>query len=187
MIGTERSPGEAIDIISESGPADGDSKAGLMGLLTLAGLVFALDQITKALVARQLEFGETLVFAEASLGRVFRLHHARNTGLAFGMFQGNNDLFLILSIAIVLILLAFAMRLPVGDRLSRAAIGMQVGGALGNAVDRMRLGYVTDFLDFFVGTWHWPTFNVADSAIVVGVGLLMFRIWTGGRVDSTSV
>jgi signal peptidase II len=93
------------------------------------------------------------------------------------MFQGRNGLFLLLALGIVAGLLFYERTLPADDRWTRIALGMQVGGALGNALDRVRLGHVTDFIDAYWGRHHWPTFNVADSAIVVGVGILMWRLW----------
>ena len=98
-------------------------------------------------------------------------------GVAFGLAQGRNGLHLAIALTVVIALLVFARGLLPTERWMRVALGCQIGGALGNAVDRLRLGHVTDFLDLHYGRWHWPTFNVADIAINVGVWLLILRLW----------
>ncbi len=144
--------------------------------------VLALDQLTKELVRRYLpRQGDAWPAAESAVGGYFQLLHAHNTGVAFGLAQGRNGLFLVVALAVVVLLLFYARGLPQGERWMRFALGCQIGGALGNAVDRLRLGHVTDFLDLHYGAWRWPTFNVADVAINVGVWLLILRIW---RVDA---
>jgi signal peptidase II len=150
--------------------------------VSTALIVLVLDQISKAMVVARLPHRASWPADDTPIiGAFFRFYHSHNTGVAFGMFQGHSERFLILALIVVMGLLWYQSQLPTSDRWTRLALGMQVGGALGNIADRLRQGYVTDFLDFYVGKWHWPTFNLADSAIVVGVGILIWQLW---EVDS---
>lgn len=151
------------------GDAPGPKASGPSGiytdfiLLQLAALVFLCDQFTKFLVRAFLPFRDSFP-AEG----FFRLTHIHNTGSAFGLFQGHN--FPLILVAIfgigVLVLVYYSQRQR--TNLLRTSIALQIGGAFGNLVDRVRLGHVTDFLD--VGPW--PVFNIADSSIVVGLAIL---------------
>ncbi len=134
-------------------------------LLQLTAIVFLLDQFTKFLVRELLEFRES--FPEQGF---FRFTHTFNTGSAFGLFQDQNFALILASIAgiIVLTLIYQSQRRP--TNLLRLSLGLQLGGAAGNLLDRLRMGHVTDFID--VGPW--PIFNLADSAIVVGLILLVW-------------
>lgn len=166
--------------VSEAETATASPPAERVGTALFVGLaltVAILDQLTKSLVIRWLPHQTGWPELDRSFGGVFRFYHSHNTGVAFGLFQGRNGLFVLVACAVVLALLWYQHTLPAGDRLTRLALGLQVGGAAGNIVDRLRQGYVTDFLDFHLGGWHWPTFNLADSAIVLGVGLLMLQLW----------
>jgi signal peptidase II len=106
-----------------------------------------------------------------------------NRGVSFGLF--NNDaalnavIFSLLAAAIVVALVVWLFRAK--GYLLPAAIGLVIGGAVGNVADRLRLGAVVDFLDFHLGAWHWPAFNVADAAICIGVGLMLIDGLIGGR------
>ncbi|HQZ72007.1 MAG TPA: signal peptidase II [Anaerolineae bacterium] len=155
------------------------------GTIARAALaVLALDQVTKEIVRRALpQQGDAWPAASSTVGKVFQFLHAHNTGVAFGLAQGRNGLFLVIALLVVVLLLVYARGLPPTERWMRFALGCQIGGALGNAVDRLRLGHVTDFLDLHYGRWHWPTFNVADTAINVGVWLLILRLW---RMDGAA-
>jgi signal peptidase II len=124
------------------------------------------DQVTKGLIVFTLSPGQSM--PDSGL---FRLTYVTNSGSAFGLFP-NQTLFLILAsfVGIGILLLFYCTR-PISSTMLRLSLGLQLGGAIGNLVDRARLGYVVDFID--VGAW--PVFNIADSAIVVGlIGLL----WT---------
>jgi signal peptidase II len=153
-----------------------DSKTRL-DLLLPALMVILLDQATKAAVVRALSLYETVPVIPG----FFNLVHIRNPGIAFGLLShlGSAWSSLVLSAvttaAIVLLVLWFA-RLRNEDR--RAAIGLSlvIGGAVGNLIDRVRLGEVVDFLDLYVGSFHWPAFNVADSAVTVGTIWLALSI-----------
>jgi signal peptidase II len=101
---------------------------------------------------------------------VLRLIFVRNTGSAFGMFQGSSDILKIVAVVAILLLGLYYARAAARDWVMALALGLQVGGALGNIVDRFRHGYVVDWIDFP----RFPTFNIADSAITVGVILLIY-------------
>jgi signal peptidase II len=112
---------------------------------------------------------------------LFQLVHVRNTGAAFGIgANAESRIVPILlncgAIAVFFVVVAYAMRTAVTDRLLQTALHLILGGAIGNLIDRFRLGYVVDFLDVYVNvggqSHHWPAFNVADSAICIGIGLL---------------
>jgi signal peptidase II len=133
-------------------------------LFMVAGIVFAADQVTKQLIRTHLQTGE----GWPSPDWFVHFEHVTNTGAAFSILQ-NQGVFLIVTSLIGLgaIVLYFAYP-PFHHPLLRVAFGMQLGGAIGNLLDRIRLGSVTDFIKFR----YYPTFNVADSCIVVGVGIL---------------
>lgn len=142
-----------------------------------AAAVLALDQLTKELVRGFLSRGD----AWPSEDWPVRLYHVTNTGAAFGILE-NQTLFLILMTVIGLAAIYLYYRNPPFDHfLAPLAIGLMLGGATGNLVDRIRLGRVTDFIDFPM----WPAFNVADSAITVGVvAIILGYAFFAGRTDS---
>jgi signal peptidase II len=137
-------------------------------LACVAALAILADQISKAYVVRHLGLHETWAPVD-SLEQVFRFTHVRNTGAAFGLFPQGGALFLVIAVVVSAVIIYYYRQVPAGGWLLRLALGLQLGGALGNVMDRVRLGYVVDFLD----VWRWPVFNVADSCIVIGVGLLV--------------
>ena len=127
-----------------------------------------LDQFTKWLTIENLAVGESWP-AEGFL----RFTHAWNTGTAFSLFQGQGDILTWVSLGAVGVLTWIYRSIDNPHWVLRIAFGMQFGGAIGNIIDRIRLGHVTDFLD--VGPW--PIFNIADSSIVIGIGLMIFYFW----------
>ena len=144
--------------------------------LWISAAVIVLDQITKQLVVKHFEwFDVAPVFAGFNL---VRLH---NTGAAFSMFSGASPLFFVaLGVAFSLGVLWWLRKNPLGQTRIAIAFSLILGGALGNVIDRATRGYVVDFLDFYYAGWHYPAFNVADSAITIGAGLLlldMFLEW----------
>lgn len=140
-----------------------------IGIAT-AALVLALDQVSKLLILGNLELGHPV-----RVTGFFNLALVWNRGVSFGMFNNggafNSIAFSLLAGIIIVALLVWLWRSAAGIVIP--AIGLIVGGALGNVVDRLRLGAVVDFLDFHLGTWHYAAFNLADSAICVGVALLL--------------
>ena len=145
----------------------------------LAGIVLILDQAAKWIALRRLPPGVPVRLIDG----FFSLTLVMNPGLAFGMLgdipSGWRWVVASLSIAALAVLSTLAARLlPEGGPVTTIAIGMIFGGAAGNLIDRARFGAVVDFLDFYWRGWHWPAFNVADSAISVGVALLALRMLT---------
>ncbi|MBI4395570.1 MAG: signal peptidase II [Elusimicrobia bacterium] len=131
--------------------------------------VFAMDQVTKILVLRRMPLHTTIPIAP-----FFSLTHVQNTGAAFGILPEGNILFLLLTIAILAVLFFLHKRLLAQGLWTALGLSLLWGGALGNFVDRLFRGRVVDFLEFYWKQWHWPTFNVADSAICVGIFFMFF-------------
>jgi len=151
--------------------AVGSSRLNAAGRWLWAAGVLALDQASKWLVRQSFEPGASLPV----LSPLFHLTYVQNTGAAFGMLRGHAPLFVALSLAVAG-WIVWELRRPRGHtRLTVACLSLIFGGALGNVIDRVRLGYVVDFLDFRV----WPVFNVADSAITIGVTLLLWQSFFG--------
>jgi len=143
-----------------------------LGILLLAAVV-AADQLSKGWIVGY--FSDPARHGVEPLAAVFNLVLVRNRGVSFGLFNGDSTasaaIFSILAAAVVVALLVWLWRTR--STLIAMAIGLIAGGAVGNVIDRLRFGAVTDFLDFHWGEWHFPAFNLADSAITVGVGLLI--------------
>ncbi len=149
-----------------------------MNLLAIAAaVVFVLDQLTKWLVLRYQPH------EVAVLGKFFQLTYVTNRGAAWGVFsraESSNALLAAFSILTILLLFAYRRALAMQHRRQRLAIGLIAGGIFGNLADRIQHGSVVDFLDFHLGSWigHWPAFNIADSAICVGVFVyLLLTLW----------
>jgi signal peptidase II len=134
----------------------------------IALTVFALDQLTKAWLVGILAEGEQMPV----IGDLLRLVHHRNTGALFGLFEDSAALFAVFSIGVVLVILAFHARSGRSMGLS-IALGLLLGGALGNMTDRIRLGSVVDFVDAGIGSLRFWTFNVADASISLALVLLI--------------
>lgn len=173
---TQASP-VATGTVSESGHLRAKAP-----YLVVSLAVLLLDQWSKWLVETHL--GPHAQF-EVIPG-MLALIHVQNTGVAFGLFaaHGNASQTLLL-LGLGLVALGFVgyyfWLVPRRDRILLAALALVLGGALGNLIDRMAQGGVTDFIDFYVGTWHWHTFNVADSAISVGIGLMILSAFFDRR------
>lgn len=134
----------------------------------------AVDQITKMYIHSNFQYGES----HNIIPNFFNLTYVRNTGAAFGIFRDSAEqfrhiFFLAIPPIAVLIILGYLKATPEWDKIQIWSLSAIAGGALGNYVDRIKYGYVIDFLDFhYKETYHYPSFNIADSAIVVGVGIL---------------
>ncbi|MDA8098587.1 MAG: signal peptidase II [Nitrospiraceae bacterium] len=149
----------------------------------IAVLVIALDQFTKQLIMTRFLLGETVTVIPG----FFNVTSVRNRGAAFGFLagaQGAWRTFFFIIIAIVAMAVIAVLIRKAQDRLLVVALALIGGGAVGNLIDRIRFGSVVDFIDWYVRTWHWPTFNIADSAITVGVGLLAIDMLFGGSTKS---
>jgi signal peptidase II len=146
-------------------------------VLALATAVVVADQVTKVVALERLTLGVPVDVVDGFLALTLVL----NPGLAFGLLSGVGGAWrwvvALLSIAALVVLTRVALRvLPAGGWPGEVAIGLIFGGAVGNLIDRARLGAVVDFIDVYWRGYHWPAFNVADSAISVGVVLLAFRL-----------
>jgi signal peptidase II len=141
--------------------------------LILSAAVIVLDAWTKWLVTARIDLHEAIPLIPNYLSLV----HVRNTGAAFGIGANAESRIVPLllnvgAIAVFFVVVAYAFRTALSDRVLQVGLHLILGGAIGNLIDRFRLGYVTDFIDVFVGSHHWPAFNVADSAICIGIALL---------------
>jgi signal peptidase II len=144
--------------------------------LTISLIVLALDQLSKFWVVRKIALYESVDIIPG----FFRLFHIRNTGAVWGLLdRGSSTITLVLTI---LSLLAFAVMLWLFHKTDRACaldlagLSLIMGGAVGNIIDRIRFGNVVDFIELYYRSYHFPTFNIADSSLTVGVSLLIFSI-----------
>lgn len=147
----------------------------MRSLLGLGIFIALLDQVSKWIAGGQLNLGDSWVLIPG----FFHLTLVHNTGGAFGLFSQKTIFFILLSVLTIVFLLWYFRRVAQKTPWLVWPIGMVLGGAVGNLIDRVRLGYVVDFLDFFVGVWHWPAFNLADSGICVGLAILAWTIGKG--------
>jgi signal peptidase II len=159
----------------------------MSAVLGIAGVVVVLDQLVKVIVLQRLSPGVMVPLIDGLLALTLTL----NPGLAFGLLAGLPEAWrwvvAALSLVALLVLARVSMRvLTPGTVADRTAIGLIFGGAVGNLIDRARFGAVVDFIDVHYRGWHWPAFNVADSAITIGVALLALRLVFGpsGRVGT---
>lgn len=151
-------------------------------LMVTAAAVIGLDQIAKGLVVAHLELYEVWLPIPA-FRDFFEITYTNNTGAAFGIFQSAGTLFTIIAIVASGVIIYYYRQITGRAFLLRIALGLQLGGALGNVIDRIARGFVVDFLHVFyepIG-FDWPVFNFADSAIVVGVLLLLLML--GGKSE----
>ena len=143
---------------------------GLMAII--AGLLITLDQLTKYIVRTNLEFGQ-IWMPWKWLEPYARIIHINNTGAAFGLFKGANSIFMVLAVIVAGAIIYYFPSISRKDWLIRVALSMQLAGAVGNLIDRIIFGQVTDFIS--VGTF--PVWNVADASITVGVAILLIGMW----------
>ena len=157
-----------------------------LGAFSLSAVVFAADRLTKLWI----ETSMSLTEVHTVIPGFFDIVHSQNRGAAFSLFAESSSawraFFLIGVAAVAMVFIAgmlwSAARL---DRATRVALALIFGGAAGNLFDRIATGTVTDFLDFYVGRLHWPAFNLADSAIVIGSGLLLLDLLKPKRQPRT--
>jgi signal peptidase II len=145
--------------------------------LWVSAAVMLVDQVTKQLVVRNLGW-----FDVQPVIPHLNLVHMHNTGAAFSMLSTASPvLFIVLGVAVSVGILWWMRKNPRGQTLFAAALGLILGGALGNVIDRATRGYVIDFLDFYWGSWHFAAFNVADMAISAGAGLMILDMLLESR------
>lgn len=147
-----------------------------VGLALVAVAAACADQLTKVLVSGRLDLGDAVEIVGP-----FTIHHVRNTGIAFGLFSDSTSVVIVLTAVAICALLVFFARSGARHPLLPVAVGLVLGGSASNLADRLRLGYVTDFLDLD----YWPAFNLADTFIVVGVGLLFLSFVAADRSSAT--
>jgi signal peptidase II len=172
MTDTTRPPqadvrvGSSTDALSPVSVAERSLAAGLwqwIGLAAVALAALGADQLTKSVVSDNLGLDESIHVVGP-----FSIHHVQNSGIAFGLFSSATAAVIVLTSVAVVWMLVFFARSGARHPLLPAALGLVIGGSISNLIDRVRLGHVTDFLDFT----YWPAFNLADSFIVIGVVLL---------------
>jgi signal peptidase II len=158
-------------------------------LLLVSVLVVVADRVTKWLASTRVEMGSNLIV----IPHVFAISHVENPGAAFSLFNDSSSparvrwLLLIFSLLAAVAVLVALVKLGRRMTATTVALALILGGALGNAWDRLRFGYVIDFLEVHIIHYHWPDFNVADSAIVVGGILLVFDALFTGKDDVAPV
>lgn len=155
--------------------------------LWTAAIIVVLDQATKALVRATLPLHESVTVIPG----FFDFTHVRNTGAAFGMlnsveFQYKPFVMVLVAIVALGAVAAYALTLPPDQRLARLGLSLILGGAIGNLIDRATAGFVIDFVDVYWHGVHFWAFNVADSAITVGVALMLLDVLGVGRVPETA-
>ncbi len=141
-------------------------------LLLLGALIIVVDQIVKLIVVNTMGMGHSIDV----VGSVVRLTRTANTGAAFGLFRGGSMWFVWISAAASIAIIVFSREIVKMRFWERTAFGLVLGGAVGNLVDRIRLGAVVDFIDIGFGALRWPSFNVADSCITIGVVILAIHL-----------
>ncbi|EZP77967.1 lipoprotein signal peptidase [Parageobacillus genomosp. 1] len=137
----------------------------------IALVVIAIDQWTKWLVVKYMRLGESIPI----IPDVFYITSHRNRGAAWGILQGQFWLFYLITVIVVIGLIVYIQRLPRGERLFGVALGLMLGGAIGNFIDRLFRKEVVDFIHAYIGTYSFPVFNVADSSLTIGVVLLFIK------------
>lgn len=157
----------------------------VLGYLGLSVAVVLLDQVSKFWVQAELA-----PYEQIAIWPVFNLTLVFNKGAAFSFLSDaggwQRPFFIGLASLVSLVLIVWLARLRRHERLLAIGLALVIGGALGNLIDRIWLGHVVDFLDFHWGGWHWPAFNVADSAITLGVALLLIDGFFGNRLQSAA-
>lgn len=139
-----------------------------MPILLVVLFVVFIDQLSKFYIQKYMVLGMSIPVVEDA----FHITYVLNPGAAFGLFEHQTLFFLVVAVCLVASAIYFYPRIPEQYRLLRLGIGLLVGGAIGNVIDRIKTGYVVDFFDFRI----WPVFNIADTAIVCGVGCIIFTM-----------
>ncbi|RLB07173.1 MAG: signal peptidase II [Deltaproteobacteria bacterium] len=149
-------------------------------LLIIFTLLLALDQSSKFYIERNLPLHYSIV----AINGVLNITHVQNRGAAFGLManrQGSSTFFILISFLVIAFILYYFRRIEQGQLWTPFCLSLILTGAVGNLIDRFRLGGVVDFLDFHYKSWHWPAFNVADASITIGVLFLALKILYGGK------
>lgn len=152
-------------------------KKEIIRLILVSGTVVLADQVSKQIIMASLALHEYIVVID----HFFNITHVLNPGGAFGFFATQSDVvrklvFLVISSVVALFVLWFYSRVARTHVFLSWGLALIFSGAIGNLIDRFRFGHVVDFLDFYIGTAHWPAFNVADSAISIGMAILIYHV-----------
>jgi signal peptidase II len=155
-------------------------------LLVVCFWILLVDQWTKHVVQQKLVLYQRIEVIQG----FFNLVHVRNTGGAFGILSGGKGslgsfLFVVVSIIAIVSILVLFIRLKEDERILPLSFSLVLSGAIGNLIDRLRYGEVVDFLDFCLFSYHWPAFNIADSAICIGIGLMALELFVRDHKKST--
>jgi len=148
---------------------------------TVAALVVILDQVSKRLAWEYLKGGGGVDIIDG----VLRFNLSKNSGAVFGVLSGSTKFLLIVTIISVVALIYFAYRMRYAPALKRVYLGLIIGGAFGNLIDRLASGEVVDFIEMGIGRYHWPTYNVADTAVTIGAVLLIAGFIWGAEGSKT--
>ncbi|RZT23016.1 signal peptidase II [Fictibacillus sp. BK138] len=146
----------------------------------LALLMFAADQATKWMIVKKMDLGQSIPVID----QVLYITSHRNRGAAFGILQDQRYFFIIITV-IVVGAVVYYLQKHATDRLLKIALALVLGGALGNFIDRLLRGEVVDFVDVYIGSYDFPIFNVADSALVIGVGLIFIQSFMESKQKET--
>ena len=138
-----------------------------MLILTISFVIAIIDQLTKSIIRTHVTPGDMITVIPG----FFSITYIRNTGAAWGILAGLNGLLIILSLVMLVVLIIFRKSFITDTLLHKISAGLMIAGIVGNLIDRIRLGYVVDFLHFYIEKHQFPSFNVADSAICIGVTL----------------
>ena len=148
----------------------------------VSAVVLILDQCSKLLADTMLVLQQPVAVMP-----LVAIRKAYNTGAAFSFLSDAGGwqrwFFIGLALVVIAVLVTWLRRLPAGQTRTALALALILGGAVGNLIDRIVYGYVIDFIDFYYGSWHWPTFNIADSAISIGAVLLLLDAFLGHKKD----
>ena len=143
-----------------------------MRLYIIIGLIVLIDQISKIIIKESMYLGQSIAVA----GNFIRLTYVENPGIAFGIQVGNPFIFTILSLLASIGIIVYMIYHRNGDKILKYGLAIILGGALGNLIDRIFVQRVVDFVDIGIGNTRWPVFNVADSAVVVGMFVLLYAM-----------
>lgn len=161
------------------------SKRRMVAWFWLSAAVVMLDQLTKAAAEWWLQ-----PYQAVEILPLFNLTLMYNTGAAFSFLSDAGGwqrwFFLTLTIIVIVVLIRWLRELDPAEKWKAACYALIIGGAIGNMIDRVATGRVVDFLDFYVGTYHWPAFNIADSALVIGVGALIWDMLMDARREKSA-
>lgn len=149
----------------------------IIKVLSISSLVVIVDRMAKYLLLKKFSEGESAAIVPG----IFHITMVLNSGAAFGLFKGGSPFFMISAALVVVLILFYLWRGGCKDSLILSALGLILGGAVGNLIDRMAFGYVIDFLDFRV----WPVFNIADASITIGASILALKLVLNKRCCTT--